>query len=508
MRVDGRGSTTTTRRRVCASEDSVSNVRFWILGPPLVTGPDRKMSSDQDQVQESTAGPSSQSMRGPLNSSQDESPSTHFSLPQFTELIRQIDRAASSSSDYTGSAAKKRKLTPLSGTSSTSIEGRISSLARKAGKPSNSKTYSPFSKARLLDRIATYQLSTYNVRLPPSTTYLKLLELSPQEEVHASNAISALGRWLDPIGPALHGWTHIQPREVIKRQGQENIHGAKNKLYCATCHFTLMIFADAQGQDTLPLLHLIHTVQSLHTGHAQWCAWKKRRCDTRLYRLSSDDQPVLSEADGNTGGLFLGHQSKMKAQSTFTKCIQNLEESLGSDTIPNVEIIQPSDLSNEDFASLRNLLPPSSTTPLRSVTILLTLFGWQPLSSSTKGLFHCSHCSRKIHIPFSAQATKKTLNVKLEHRKFCPWIRSESSSLWPFTSNFSSSEEVQDLKSDLLNWSSLQDQVEVQAGWEINLHTLLDRQTNQIEGKDDFVQMKEKDVVLLLDEWFRGVKRV
>lgn len=399
-----------------------------------------------------TPRPDTASSRGAEASSARPSQFAHLSVTRFSDLIRNIDSA---------SAGPKRRRTEAPSVSSIGA-------SRQAGKPlgiadwakakadlklerkgvgeplrtragvkgkatsssqspaSTSSSYAPFSKARLLERIATFSLSTYNVRV---SIAFKTSEAMTSEQ--GQQAVASLGRWLEPIGPALNGWIHLPPRSTT--QSAET--GAKNKLHCPTCSASV-ITAD-QIED---LELLFRQVQSLQTGHQAWCPWTKRSCHPSLYSLQGVEEG------------FVGRLSRTKARRVFRELAGSIK--IGAD----VPVVRPAGFSEEESEALQAALDTpglairsamtagssDEVSPPPSVpAIILALFGWLPIdhdpsaasSSSTSTakrprsslssakVLQCKSCSRKLTAGSVNRST--SIDPVREHRRFCPWVQAD-----------------------------------------------------------------------------------
>ncbi|PWN18758.1 hypothetical protein BCV69DRAFT_62098 [Microstroma glucosiphilum] len=381
----------------------------------------------------------------------------HLSVTRFSDLIRNIDSASA------GPAGNKRRRTEAPSVGSTSLNrpvgkplgiadwakakadlrlerrGVVEPLRRSAGAKgkaasasqsaaSTSSSYAPFSKARLLERIATYSLSTYNVRVSiASKTSAAITSEQGQQ------AIASLGRWLEPIGPALNGWVHLPPRSTA----QNSETGAKNKLHCPTCGSSNTI-AD-QITDLEPLFK---QVQSLQSGHQAWCPWTRRSCHPSLYSLQSVEED------------FVGRLSRTKARRVFRELATSI------DVAADVSVVRPAGLSEEDLMALQAALTVPGLASRSSVAagssgevevspppsapaIQLALCGWLPVSHtssttasssssitkrprssiSSSSVLQCRSCSRKLTTGSSNRAAP--VDPVREHRRFCPWVQAD-----------------------------------------------------------------------------------
>lgn len=435
-----------------------------------------------------------------LPSSEVTSSYSHLSTSRFAALIHTLDAASSTSST---SAGKRKRVDVFSAPipqrigvaewakarAALSIEKKINQVDAKkrtakitgqelkttatTASPSTSSSYAPFSKRQLFDRVASYSLSSYNVRTALPTT-----SSASSRDLH--QAIQILARWLEPIGPALHGWNHLPPRSkttipsatsTVKTAPLVTEEGGKNKLHCQTCSSTIVPPAEITS---LPML--LESVSKLHSSHSDWCPWTRRRCEPSLYSLSS------STEETGAAGSIVWSMTKTKAKKSMIQQLRQLEEVLRQ-VNPTLNVTRPAELDESIFSELQNVVETTSPQAL-----LLTLFGWQipsspNLSSSTSprpSILQCSSCSRKISL-----ATTRPIDPKLEHRSFCPWTHGEvQSGMYlpemmftskPTTSFQQGGQSGEDLLIDqVINIAKSKPESEAVplAGWQLNIRAL------------------------------------
>lgn len=380
----------------------------------------------------------------------------HLSVTRFSDLIRNIDSASA------GPTGNKRRRTDAPSVGSVGVNrpsGRplgiadwakakadlrldrsavVEPLRRTTGakgkaglasqsSASTSSSYAPFSKARLLERIATYSLSTYNVRVD-----VAVRASAAMTSEQGQQAIASLGRWLEPMGPALNGWVHLPPRSTT----QSSETGAKNKLHCPTCGSSNTI-ADQITDVEL----LFQQVQSLQAGHQAWCPWTKRSCHSSLYSLQGVDEG------------FVGRLSRTKARRVFRELAASIE--IGA----NVPVVSPAGLSEEELEALQAAFnvpglasrsgavsgsSDEASPPPSAPAIQLALCGWLPIGSTSSAtslsssssapkrprssldspnVLQCKSCSRKLTTGSSSRAAP--IDPVREHRRFCPWVQAD-----------------------------------------------------------------------------------
>lgn len=548
------------------------STRFQTTTPPLHSLVHERMSGDQPGGTASHPSSSAEVPPASLTSATDSHPPIsdsydypHLSVITFSDVFRQMDRASSPTPRAESApTSKKRRLIDDGTSTSAALQQRLNHLTKKKKQKSEQETiiapltsgstisssaeaYSPFSKSKLLERVATYQLASYKVRLPSVAALVKSFRpfASREEEIKTSQAVEALARWVEPIGPALFGWTHLQPLQTLmpRHAPHDAIQGAKNKLVCRVCdsHWDVALSSDDDGEPALK--GLVETVRGLHYQHKEWCAWRRRRCDARLYRLTGSS---AAGSDAISVTLpFVGNLGTKKAQQTFAESVQKVEKALVDvDVQTEVRIQRPKSLTEEQLGRLSEALSLPDTYRHRHPAILLTLFGWATLTTSTATqsstassiIFSCGYCSRKINIPLRSTSTKsRSINPEFEHRSFCPWVQAETQGnakyLWDLTADdilFQSDaadEEERESRQRILmmlqtwheaNISQGSDSASVKrslAGWQASLAALLpspvanetdDGSQDSMTTSTSYRDLRPSQAVKLLNGWFGG----
>ncbi|CAO1614046.1 unnamed protein product [Parajaminaea phylloscopi] len=363
----------------------------------------------------------------------------HINTHAFTELLRFIDATASQQ----GSQKRKR---PAAGEQVERASLSIADWAKARAElrlqgrrhnPRNSKsgkvggkatpreiasaTYSPFSKADLLQRIATFSLSTYAVKVRIHAMVTPLTR-DPHKQQSLALTLTLLAHWLEPVGPALHGWRHAPPPS-----------GARNRLVCATCSAEHTV----PDVDVEAVAQLIDSVQRLQVAHLDWCPWRRRPCDPRTYSLGG---VARAPADGEERYVVRA-TSRHRARKCFLDLCSDMQTAIAAlesrQPVRSPASLEP-DVFRELQAALQQTAELSSASSLETTlqgqgvtdvgisldALLLALYGWVPAhaGASAKSILTCSFCNRKVNVARAAGA----IDPEQEHRSYCPWINSDT----------------------------------------------------------------------------------
>ncbi|PWN29194.1 hypothetical protein BDZ90DRAFT_231181 [Jaminaea rosea] len=277
-----------------------------------------------------------------------------------------------------------------------------------------STSYAPFSKAKLLSRIGTFTLSTFNVRTAAPRDLVPAIIQSAEQRKALEGSISVLTRWLEPLGPALHGWQHLAPHQLVTRRSQsgkshEQERGAKNKIYCPTCGATHTFPVTPVSS----LAELFDQIHHLSTAHETWCPWRRRSCDQRLYHIGG-------ESGSGHRNLVIGAPSKYKARKRCLETVREIEVAMGDASIEVVGL--PDEEQGDIDAVVQALaaLAPNEHLPNRSA-VILAILGWE---ADPGGKFiSCGMCARRVNLGVATGT--KMINAVREHRSFSPWVQAE-----------------------------------------------------------------------------------
>lgn len=366
--------------------------------------------------------------------------SAKLNVHTFTELFRIIDATASTKP---GQKRKRRSAVAEATTTHLGITDWAKARAqihidkrrainddeKRAGlvpKPEvqpASPTYSPFSKASLLARIATYALTSYGVR----TRVYDILPrgLSASEAQPATVKLASLAHWLDPVGPALHGWSHVPPPK-----------GRQNLLICYTCAASIDILLE----DLRVFSALLRQVKELQTGHRTWCPWRRRACDRHLYSLGGVIRCPADDEDR----YVVRATSRLRARRALLTLSKRIDAVMRNPKSAD-RVSRPSSLRKDLLDQLQDAMREVSISQSTDGTssaqsrepssdsLLLALFGWTPWdppsatvtsksASSRSTMVTCGFCSRKVNV----QRAGRPIEPVHEHRTFCPWINAEA----------------------------------------------------------------------------------
>lgn len=359
--------------------------------------------------------------------------------------------------------AAQRRL-PLPPTSSLATPSSASSSPSSSG---FATSYAPFSKQQLLTRIATFTLSTFNVRCNSRALVPTSIQADQRPALDAS--ITSLARWLEPLGPALHGWSHLAPHQLItKRQQSIQERGAKNKLHCQTCDATFALPNSIDGAGGLA--QLFDQVKELQDAHEQWCPWRRRPCDQRLYHVGGHG----SEAGHRN--LVVAAASKYKARKRCLETAQEIEEAAREAGWAG-EVTAPQDAEDvaHAVAAVAALATGGTATPPSGSSITLAIFGWE--ADVGKRCIACTMCGRRVNL--STKATR--IDAVGQHRSFCPWIQAATQAGGylprPPAADCSDDDEaslVQRLQDNAVAAQSSDLPTAQQPGWRLTLTKLLD----------------------------------
>ena len=314
-------------------------------------------------------------------------------------------------------------------TSTPALEAILARMARPS-RPSEAlppATYQPTSLPALLERIATYRLTTFSPSKPPS---------------------------LSALSCALHGWIHTP--------------STRERVQCVTCGHGVVLLPPTAGDGawSSPAGQRLRQeyerqVSGQGQAHAEACPWKLRPCARSLYRLPGGGLGVSS---GGRRRLLeeLGREAATLDQNGLGQVALTLPEParevLGSDErrarlVKAVALVADTASGDES--------PSTSTTDSPSATsILLGIFGWNLLappagrpsssslarstsSSSISSLTEpggspilvCKYCTRHVlassYLPspgFTAggAASGKRFDPVQQHQAFCPFVSSAS----------------------------------------------------------------------------------
>lgn len=371
----------------------------------------------------------------------------HLNSSRFSDLFRLID-ATSHSSDhdlkrkrdsaaahtapkYMGIAdwakaradlhiQKKRALSkskPVSSSRSDPIAGpskpSVSSLQQDQA---SSASYSPFSKAQLLARVATYTLASFSVHASVASRLPSSVPLANQEELQKS--IYAVARWLEPIGLALYGWSHLPPHAAV----QATEKGGRNKVHCQTCSAVQTVAADMSDLAMLSI-----AIANIRNAHTEWCPWRRRPCDPHLYTLGGS---ARTDVDADE---VLRASSKLKARKIIADAASHIAEVLQAAGRGEETVKIPDEMKSEEESALASVVQPllDDASSALNATLVTALLGWRKQKGSfPTTMVNCNTCGRKVNLAPtrmpSARGAKALFDPHLEHRRFCPWVSAES----------------------------------------------------------------------------------
>ncbi|GAA6004590.1 uncharacterized protein JCM10292_005684 [Rhodotorula paludigena] len=325
--------------------------------------------------------------------------------------------------------AKRRKATTAP-TSTAALEAILARTKARASTPSSTPappSYEPTSLPALLSRLATYRLSTFSPSKPAS---------------------------LSSLSCALHGWVHTQ--------------STRERVQCVTCGQGIVLLSPSSGDGGWTsgagkklreeYERLVQT-----QGHAETCPWRLRPCARSLYRLASGGlgvstggrrrllEEVAKQAremdDRGLAGIALNLPSEVEASLATESMAQRLNTALAavvSDTDADSAASSSPSTATILLALFGWTLLPSSTTPSlsrsASASSLSSLCSLDT-SSSTIPILHCAFCTRQVlatsYLPsqqpatdssappapsaVSASASKRFDPLK-QHQPFCPYV--------------------------------------------------------------------------------------
>ena len=374
-----------------------------------------------------------------------------ISKRKWLDSIASLDAATRTDPLTEGGGAKKRRIRrvctpepvrPVRGrshnfiyrtphnTSTPALEAILARTARPS-RPSEAlppATYQPTSLPALLERIATYRLTTFSPSKPPS---------------------------LSALSCALHGWIHTP--------------STRERVQCVTCGHGVVLLPPTVGDSawSSPAGQRLRQeyerqVSGQGQAHAEACPWKLRPCARSLYRLPGGGLGVSS---GGRRRLLeeLGREAATLDQNGLGQVALTLPEParevLGSDE-RRARLVKAVALVAD--TAPRDESPSTSTTDSPSATsILLGIFGWNLLappagrpsssslarstsSSSISSLTEsggspilvCKYCTRHVlassYLPSSgftaggADSRGKRFDPVQQHQAFCPFVSSAS----------------------------------------------------------------------------------
>lgn len=313
-------------------------------------------------------------------------------------------------------------------TSTPALEAILARTARPS-KPSEAlppATYQPTSLPALLERIATYRLTTFSPSKPPS---------------------------LSALSCALHGWIHTP--------------STRERVQCVTCGHGVVLLPPTAGDGawSSPAGQRLRQeyerqVSGQGQAHAEACPWKLRPCARSLYRLPGGGLGVSS---GGRRRLLeeLGRDAAALDQSGLGQVALTLpapaREVLESDErrarLVKAVALVADPAPGDEPASTSNTESPSATS------ILLCIFGWsllspsagRPSSSTTSAsltrstssssissltesggspILVCKYCTRHVlassYLSSSGSAggtnAGKRFDPVQQHQAFCPFV--------------------------------------------------------------------------------------
>ncbi|KAG9127243.1 hypothetical protein FRC07_000060 [Ceratobasidium sp. 392] len=192
--------------------------------------------------------------------------------------------------------------------------------------------YRPASAPDFLDRLSTFKLSTYRDK-PPA---------------------------IDAVAAARCGWRN---------------EGGKDRLACNVCGAAWIVGPTTGMTREAASALIARHVTSLVEGHKTSCPWRLRQCDPNIYRLPLKGSSALVRDIVKRATALSRMVERVSIKHPMTQ-----EQLEALTTIINDTDVQP-DTTAFDSATQ---IPPSHHTPEFSQTaIVLGLFGWEQLVTST-----------------------------------------------------------------------------------------------------------------------------
>ncbi|RPA72269.1 zf-C3HC-domain-containing protein [Ascobolus immersus RN42] len=153
------------------------------------------------------------------------------------------------------------------------------------------------------------------------------------------------------------------------------------------------------------------------TSHDESCQWRKRGCEDTIYHLP------LAKASNSLPPFLTRYHSLLPLTDSIPPTL----------TYPTID----PPLTSLDITALTRFLtsfPTHATNTINTTTpngnaLVLALFGWE-CEDPKIPLLHCSACFRRLGLwLFKAdeggdEASVSKLDVKGEHRDYCPWANS------------------------------------------------------------------------------------
>ncbi|KAG8740734.1 hypothetical protein FRC10_003939 [Ceratobasidium sp. 414] len=193
--------------------------------------------------------------------------------------------------------------------------------------------YRPASAPDFLDRLSTFKLSTYRDK-PPA---------------------------IDAVAAARCGWRN---------------EGGKDRLACNVCGAAWIVGPTTGMTREAASALIARHVTSLVEGHKTSCPWRLRQCDPNIYRLPLKSSSALVRDIIKRATALSRMVERVAIKHPMTQVQLDALAAIINDT----ELAQP-DTAPFDSATQ---IPPSHHTPeLSHTAIVLGLFGWEQLATST-----------------------------------------------------------------------------------------------------------------------------
>ncbi|GAA5985713.1 hypothetical protein JCM10908_007083 [Rhodotorula pacifica] len=317
-----------------------------------------------------------------------------------------------------GAAKRRRTKTPHS-TSTPALEAILARTARPS-KPSEAPppaSYQPTSLPALLERIATYRLTTFSPSKPPS---------------------------LSALACALHGWVHTP--------------STRERIQCVTCGNGMVLLPPSAGDGawSSPAGQRLRQeyerqVSDRGQAHAETCPWRLRPCAKSLYRLPGGGLGVTS---GGRRRLLeeLGRDARTLDQAGLGDVRLELPEVVRDvlEKQDKQERLVKAVTSVAESASSSEASPPANSDLPSPTSILLSIFGWElvttarvpplsttpslaqstsasslsSLSESSSPILTCKYCTRHVLMSsyLSTAKGEKRFDPVRQHQAFCPFV--------------------------------------------------------------------------------------
>ncbi|POY75506.1 hypothetical protein BMF94_1408 [Rhodotorula taiwanensis] len=339
-----------------------------------------------------------------------------LSKRKFLDSIAALDAAVRDPLATTAASLTKRRRTSAPHRTSTPALEAILARTPRASTPSKAPpppSYLPTSLPALLDRLATYRLTTFSPSKPPS---------------------------LSALSCALHGWVHTP--------------STRERVHCVTCGQGVVVLPPSAGDGawSSPVgqrLRQEHErlVSSEGKGHAETCPWRLRPCARSLYRLPSGGLGVQSGGRRRLLEEIASDAIEMDAAGLST-----IEVALPPAATRALDVADGRERLARAVATVREpAAEDHEGTAVPSTTaLLLATFGWKLLGSSSplvaaapslarsasssslsslhdpgSPILACTYCTRRIlasaYSP-SISSPPRAFDLVQQHQAFCPHV--------------------------------------------------------------------------------------